>query len=181
MIRAFLAINLDDDVKHQLFKMSSHLKEKLNLSVKWVKENHLHLTLRFLGNIEPPDIAKLSDSLTELERLPAFELAFSEVIAFPQQKPRVIGMAITPSDDLGNLVQYLSNHLVKLGFEAEDRLFLPHITLGRIAKPRRKNLLLDHPSFPKKQAVTSVTLFQSEITPEGSIYSIIKQFPLKGE
>jgi 2'-5' RNA ligase len=179
MIRAFLAISLDDDVKHQLFRVGTSLKEKLNLSVKWVKENHLHLTLRFLGNIEQCDVDTLTNSLSDLESLTSFDLNFSQIIAFPLQKPRVIGMAIKPSENLGELVDFLSNRLLQLGFEPEERTFQPHITLGRIAKPRRKGLQLNHCEFPKKQAVTSVTLYQSQISPEGSIYSIIHQFPLK--
>lgn len=180
MIRAFLAINLDDEVKHQLFRVGTSLKEKLNLSVKWVKESHLHFTLRFLGNIEQKDVENVIQSLTELQYLPAFDLSFTQVIAFPEQKPRIIGMAVKQSDPLGNLVNYLTNQLLKLGFEPEERVFMPHITLGRIAKPRRKGLLqLDNLDFPKKQTVTKVTLFQSEISPEGSIYSVLQQFPLQ--
>lgn len=179
MIRAFFAINLDDEIKHQLFNVGTNLREKLNLSVKWVKENHLHLTLRFLGNIEPNEVTLLASSLTDLESFPAFDLTFSQVIAFPLQKPRIIGMAIEPSNILGKVIDHLSNNLIKLGFKPEERIFLPHITLGRIAKPRRKGLQLDYSNFPTKQSVNSITLFQSEISPEGSIYSVLHQFPLK--
>ncbi len=179
MIRAFLAINLDDDVKHQLFRVGTSLKEKLNLSVKWVKENHLHLTLRFLGNIEQEELEKLTQSLVALEDLSAFDMSFEQLIAFPQQKPRVIGMAIVPSDNLGRLVASLAEHLQQIGFQPDERIFLPHITLGRIAKPRRKGLQLENFELPKKQSVNSVALFQSEISPEGSIYSILREFPLR--
>jgi 2'-5' RNA ligase len=179
MIRAFFAIALDDDIKQQLFTAGTRLKERLNLSVKWVKENHLHLTLRFLGNIEPSQLELLIQDLSGLEELPSFQLSFSDLIAFPQQKPRVIGMGIQESVPLDNLVHCISQNLDELGLDSENRIFLPHITLGRIAKPRRKSLQLDYLELPKIQHVASVTLFQSQLSPEGSIYSVLHQFPLK--
>lgn len=179
MIRAFFAITLDDNIRQQLFKAGTNLKEKLNMSVKWVKENHLHLTLRFIGNIETSQIQPLVTSLKGLEDLPAFPLTFSDIIAFPQQKPRVIGMGIEESDRLNQLVNCITDKLINLGYEPEDRQFLPHITLGRIAKPRRKGLVFENQDLPKKQIVSTVTLFKSELSPEGSVYSILHEFPLR--
>jgi RNA 2',3'-cyclic 3'-phosphodiesterase len=178
MLRAFFAIALQDDIRQALLREISYLKENLPISIKWVKKQQLHLTLRFLGSITPNQVDQIINTLT-LGDLPTFNLEFQHLVALPHHKPRIIGMGVRLSEELATLIRYLDETLRDRGFEPESRTFLPHITLGRIAKPKRKSLLLDKMRVFHPQSVSQITLYESQLSPEGSIYSALCHFPLK--
>lgn len=177
--RVFFAITLDDLVKHSISNQIELLKKSCHFQVRWVKDTQLHLTLRFLGNVTQDQIDNFNSYFHDLENAPAFDLELQQVIAFPINKPRVIGIGIRLNECLMNVVDLLEKKLTEFGFEPEQRNFLPHITLGRIAKPRRKSLPFAEFDLLSKQRVNHITLFKSQLTPDGSIYTVLKEFKLK--
>ncbi len=178
MIRAFFAITLDEEVKQGLLTEISHLKENFPVSIKWVKKHQLHLTLRFLGSVTGSQLDQIINTIV-IDNLPSFNLEFQHLLAFPQHKPRIIGMSVRPNRELSLVVHYLRRVLMPVGFAPEDRAFLPHITLGRITKPRRKLIMLRPTVTANLQHVSQITLFESQLSPEGSKYSVLQLFPLK--
>lgn len=179
LARVFFAITFDDKIKKEINNQIELLKKFCNFQVRWVKDSQLHLTLRFLGNIESDQLDRFYEEFEELENTPAFDLELDDLIAFPIHKPRVIGLGIRLSEPLASLIAMLENKLSSFGFQPEERTFMPHITLGRIAKPRRKTLTFAQLDMPQRQSVNHITLFRSQLTPDGSIYTILKEFKLK--
>jgi 2'-5' RNA ligase len=88
-------------------------------------------------------------------------------------------MNVRPTKGLSLLVSTLEENLKALGFVLEDRTFLPHITLGRITKSRRKPIMLQPTITANSQHVSYITLFESQLSPEGSKYSVLQLFPLR--
>lgn len=179
-IRAFFAITLDDVVKNQLCKQLDNLKNLCPFPVKWVKHSHLHLTLCFLESISFNQLDTINHKLQTIKFSP-FNLEFQNLIFFPEHKPRIIAVAVSLSKELASMVHLIQELVTEAGVVIEEREFLPHITLGRVAKPRRRSLSLREIELPHQQKVPKITLFKSDLTPDGSVYTVLKEFQLGGQ
>lgn len=171
-LRTFFAIELDTLIKQQLKNIILILKNSTRNSVKWVKEDHLHFTLRFLGNVSINEVNQIIQVVSErIKDIKSFDIEFQDIILFPSSRPRIIALGIRLTNPLAELVQVLESSLSHLGFEQEDRPFLPHITLGRIISSKRLQLQPIIAPKPKLQAVKQIIFFKSQLTPNGSIYT----------
>jgi len=189
-IRSFIAIELPDDLKRALIRLQEQLKSGKSTSVKWVDPYSIHLTLKFLGNINTDIIGKISGALEEAVRgISPFHLETKGLGAFPSLKRvQVVWVGITGEvDRLSQLQQRIESSLATLGFVTESRPFAPHLTLARVrdrATPdERQNLgqLIASTSLEGVYSVdvNSVRLMRSQLTREGPIYSRISSVKLK--
>jgi len=184
-IRAFIALEIDQLNKQKISEVISKLK-KSDAHIKWVTENQMHLTLKFLGNIEEVNVQKISDVLKSIaDNFKAFMIQFSKIGAFPTiKRPRVIWIAIEKgSESLKLLANKIETELEKLGFEKEDRDYKAHLTLGRVKS--LKNLpeltnLINQSALELSDDITidKILLFQSTSTPKGAIYTRLTEHAL---
>jgi RNA 2',3'-cyclic 3'-phosphodiesterase len=177
MTRAFFAINLEDNVRRQLIQ-EIDLKAYFPHGIRWVKEYQLHLTLRFLGDISTMQLDRIIHSPNRLRNQPTFNLELQGIIMFPPARPRIIAVSTRLTDELSRLVQSLEHDLNRLGFKAEKRPFLPHITLGRVTKPLLHLPNLPLFNVPILQKVSKVDLVKSQPSAEGRQYTTLHQFAL---
>lgn len=183
-MRAFIAIDLSQEIKENLSSLLKQLR-KLKADVKWVKENSLHLTLKFLGEISEQESIKVISVLEAAGKsYSPFTLTCRSVGQFPEKgTPRVFWVGIEPSPELLGLQEQVENALEKEGFLREARAFHPHLTLGRVKSSRGcetvRNELKKYENhhFGEMQA-TTLTLFQSFLRPEGAEYRIVHQVKL---
>lgn len=188
-LRTFIAIDTPPEFKVQAEQIQNELAV-LNAPVKWEKSTKLHLTLKFLGTIDTALIENVESKLQHiiLNRRP-FWLRYNGLGCFPNtSNPRIIWIGCNPlSSDFEKLHRSIENACAEIGFEREKREFHPHITIGRVkirsGKDRRaipdlikkmENLTFD----ALENEVHSVLLMKSELHPDGSVYSILKQFSL---
>lgn len=176
--RVFFAIPFNQDIRRHIHYQIEQLKKICPFHVRWVKESQLHLTLRFIGNLSQHQLDALMNTFNVVEDIASFDLELSKIITFPNNKPRIIGVGISLSQALIALNQQLEEKLIYFGLDPEPRTFLPHITLGRIAKPKRKTWLVDKFTSIPPQHVDQISLYQSQLTPDGSIYTLLKTIPL---
>ena len=187
MIRTFIAIDLSDDVRAAIEEAQAQLK-RTNFSVKisWTKVANLHLTLQFLGYIEEAVVEKIKAAL-RLVTAPhqPFDVSVQGAGAFPDEmRPRVVWIGC---DDAGNRLKSLAlavqDAMQPLGFVPERHEFSAHLTLGRIRSPRRDAALtraidsLKDTSFGTLR-VEAIHLFESQLHPEGSIYTKLSSHAL---
>jgi 2'-5' RNA ligase len=180
MLRTFIAISLNEDCRRQLCEVIQTLKTKIDVPVKWSRDDQLHLTLRFLGNISEDQLAQILDTLTVIQTHPPLSIALQRLVTFPPSRPKVIGVGVKLTDSLAALVHHINKALQLIGLEPEDRAWLPHITLGRIVNPSREKLALGEMRLPGEQLIDHITLVKSEPSAEGSHYSDLHQFSLVG-
>ncbi len=188
-LRIFIAIDTPPEFKIQAERIQNELAAS-NAPVKWEKSTKLHLTLKFLGNVDTALKEKVESKLQHitLNRRP-FWLRYNGLGCFPNtSNPRIIWIGCNPlSSDFEKLHRSIENACTEIGFEREKREFHPHITIGRVkirsGKDRRtipdlikkmENLTFD----ALENEVQSVLLMKSELHPDGSVYSILKQFSL---
>jgi len=183
-IRSFIAIELPHEVKRELTQLSRELGKAKYPFVKWVDTENIHLTLKFLGNIPPGQVAEIAKAMEQaVQGKSPFQLEISRLGAFPNvNQPRVIWIGVGgETNSLLELQRDIDSRLVPLGFPPEKQPFVPHLTIARVrenASPEdRKALgrLLASRRFDSQGriAVDSIKLMRSQLTPEGPVYSLL--------
>ncbi|OGQ97535.1 MAG: 2'-5' RNA ligase [Deltaproteobacteria bacterium RIFOXYD12_FULL_57_12] len=177
MYRLFVAIDLPDDVRAGLADLCFGIP-----GAKWVPPEQIHLTLRFIGEVDGAIFQDISETLADL-RTPGFSLRLKGVGHFPPRKPpRVLWVGVEPQPVLIQLRNKVETALIRLGLLPEGRKFAPHITLARLHNtPLNKignflagNSLFECPPFP----VATFQLYSSVLTPKGAIHTIETVYPL---
>lgn len=184
-IRSFIAVELNEDIKNELKAVQDELK-KIDLDVKWVEINNIHLTLKFLGNINPDELEKIKTGLKKISGIfKSFEISLSTLGIFPKVDfPRVIWVGLNKGkDELIKLSSYLEEELKKVGIASEERESIPHLTLGRVRSSKNKDKLKNYLSssgfdFKNRQMIKEIILFQSRLSPKGASYTALGSFSL---
>ncbi len=183
-IRAFIAIELPREIKQMLARLQNQLKSGSQAPVKWVNPDIIHLTLKFLGNIDSAITDKITAALQEATRgiLP-FHVKIGGVGVFPNpRRVQVVWIGLAGEvDKLGQLQKRIDSSLAPLGFKPETRSFTPHLTLGRVrdrATPEQRHdlgRLITGTQFDAAGSlkVNAVHLIKSRLTREGPIYTRI--------
>jgi len=177
-MRAFIAIELSEEIREALAQIQSHLKYS-GADVKWVEKQNIHLTLKFLGEIDEKKCEKIKSALDKIAgSMHPFELTIKEIGAFPKiDYPRVIWVGLDKgvAESLV-LAEKVDEEMSKLGFEKESRPFTAHLTIGRVRSPQNKEALKSKlttynlPLTAKAQLISSIILFQSKLSPKGPTY-----------
>ena len=187
-MRSFIAIELPDELKRALGQLESRLKTAQPSSIKWVDPDSIHLTLKFLGNIDANLTGEITGVMTESARgIPPFRLEVKDLGVFPNLKRvQVVWVGITGEiDKIAQLQQNLESNLARLGFTPEARSFTPHLTLARLRNQaslderQRLGQLIANTSFAAGTIkVDSISLIKSQLTREGAIYSRLRSVEL---
>lgn len=186
-MRLFIAVELPAEIREKLSSLQKNL-QKTGADAKWVEPRHIHLTVKFLGNVELEKAQAIGALLDQLfPHQAAFEVCLDEIGCFPSLgAPRVVWAGLRDADKtMERIARSTEEELAKRGFEKEDRPFTAHATLGRIRSPRNRTALSlkieDMNRNFKKQnfLVDNITLFESRLSPKGPAYSIIHQVRFK--
>lgn len=179
--RLFLAVDLDDEVRHGLAAhLTTHLDGRTLPGSSPPAENW-HITLRFLGKVGPASFDRLVSQLDESELGPRFELGFGGLGAFPRPaRATVLWLGIERgAGELARLAAAAEEAAVASGFMPEERPFHPHVTLSRV-RPQEdvRGLLESIPPFPLVQTVRELTLFESHLSRGPAVYEALERFGL---
>jgi 2'-5' RNA ligase len=184
-IRTFIAVNLNPDIKEYLTFLQTNLSIP-GTKIKWVEKTNLHLTMKFLGYISLEETELIKSILKEnTVRCSPFIIKLSSHLGiFPNyQMPRIVWVGIQEGlSELEGLYNDLENNLANKGFPREDKGFYGHITIGRVKFVKNKANFIQ---IAKRidvnnlsQAVDSIDLMESQLTPNGPIYNLTAKFPL---
>jgi 2'-5' RNA ligase len=189
-IRTFIAIKLDEALHRRLARLQDELKPAVpHGSVRWVAPENIHLTLKFLGDVEPARIEAIAAAMRAAAagaQPCSFEVA--GLGCFPNtRRPNVIWVGLSEtSGALAALQAAIETELSRLGFPPEARGFSPHLTLGRVRRESRPadiqeiGRLVEAKKIGSlgRQTVSSVTLFESDLRPEGAVYTALAEAPI---
>jgi RNA 2',3'-cyclic 3'-phosphodiesterase len=186
-IRAFIAIALPVHIVRYVEALQNHLKAS-GLKLSWVRPQNIHLTLKFLGEIEP---SLVEDAVTAMqsavrENAP-FELTVQGVGVFPTvRRPRVLWVGVGgQTDGLVDLHRCLDDALAAAGFARETRPFKAHLTLARIkggVAPQQLIRAMEDSGRepPRSMPVEEIALFQSRLQSTGAVYTLLARGRLAG-
>jgi len=188
MIRAFVALELSESLKDGILSLIDELRGA-GVRASWSRAATLHLTLKFLGDVEE---ALLPDLVTALEaaaaEVPPFTFDTTSMGAFPSPtRPRVVWLGVEPADGLYSLQEAVERELTPLGLPREKRRFHPHITLGRIRDAGTVSSVVDLPALiaelPVPRGRTSADefeLIESTLSPRGARHETLEVIRLGG-
>ena len=189
-LRAFIAIDLPDQLQDALEKQITRLRQPLGDElVRWVPTQNMHLTLKFLGTIAASHLEFLKQLITQTaESHNPFDMQISGIGSFPNSKQaRILWAGIHAPAELSSLQKSLEAGTTRLGYEAEERPFSPHLTLGRVRQnidptgmqKIRTTLATIQLGNIGSARVDSIHLYKSELHSSGSIYTKLFSAPLK--
>jgi 2'-5' RNA ligase len=184
--RIFLAVDISEEARRNVVGYIHELKGRFaGVSVKWEQAEKLHLTLKFLGPVDEHRIAKLETAIRQVvaDHAPfAAELSGTGVFGSARE-PRILWIGMGRGRDaLLSLAGEIEAAMEHLGFPKDPRQFNPHLTIGRIRQPREgKDLTPAHLQNllpPFEFSVNDVTIYESVLNPQGSIYEVISRVAL---
>ena len=180
-MRSFIAIELPETIKKALAGFQQELG-KCGADVRWVRPDNIHLTLKFLGDIEEDKADIIAEKIKgTCKGQSGFKLGISGTGVFPNKRaPRVLWAGIELNGGIKSLQEGIEEAMASLGFEREKRRFSPHLTLGRFRSSRGKQAVLDKMDAYTENIfglmnVKSVLLMRSELEPKGAKYTKIAE------
>lgn len=186
-MRLFIALEISGAARERIAEFARSL-HRLVRSGSWTPPDHYHLTLKFLGHVEEGRVAAVRAALAAVaERHTPFELDWIGAGGFPSlSAPRVLWVgAQERSGTLHRLQADAEAEMIPLGFALEERAFAAHLTLGRIKHPAPNPKLEAALEAAKSQCfgftrVEEIHLLQSQLHPQGAIYTVVDSWPLRG-
>ena len=180
MIRLFVAIAIPPELTARLAPLAGGIP-----GARWVPARNLHLTLRFIGEVDEGRAEDLDAALTGLD-FPAFELTLATLGTFGHRRPHTLWAGVAPEPRLDRLQAKVEAAAVGAGLAPEPRKFTPHVTLARLgagaAADRVRALIAGNSPFRAGPlAVRRITLFQSHLTADGPEYQMLAEYPLGDE
>ncbi|MBN2813900.1 MAG: RNA 2',3'-cyclic phosphodiesterase [Bacteroidales bacterium] len=184
MIRTFIAVDIIP--APALRNAYEYIRKQLRSErISWVPEGNMHLTLTFLGDTAEealPGIFRILDGVAV--KFHPFEIEIANAGVFKNlNDPRILWLGCNRCDSLGQIKKEQETSLSTLGFRAENRIFLPHLTLGRIKSACQPGLLQGVLSAYsgvvfQQQQIDRLLLYESRLMPGGAEYRVLKQFLL---
>lgn len=184
MARLFLAINFSQEVIAELAAACSKIRQGWGDELKVSKQEHLHLTLKFLGETESEKASELERELASaLAPHESFDIRLGSIGSFPEHRPARIVWAGLQAQGLACLQKEIEDTTELLGFPRENRPFTPHVTLARckegLSEKRTQALIERVVVSPKSCTIREVILFESKLSSSGPLYTVVREFRLR--
>jgi 2'-5' RNA ligase len=183
-IRTFIAVSISEKAREAVTEMINSL-QNFSSGIRWVKPENMHLTLKFLGDVEEEKLPELEEALKlSAEKIKRFNYELVNVGCFPNYKrPRVLWVGVEDSENqLLPLHQNIESEFIKLGFPKESRKFKPHLTVARVKDFRKCESAISkfkgYNFGSYKNDVGEVVLMKSDLFPSGAKYTKLIQLQL---
>lgn len=184
VIRAFIALDLSPDILNHLDRISADLQRMMNNhAVRWVPTENIHLTLKFLGDVSLGNLSLVKNALDfEAADCQKFNISIGNLGAFPKiRAPRVVWIGVEGPDSLQSLQRGIESQMARLGYAPDNRPFSAHLTLGRVSRNARSGEIQavsraierSKIGFIGITPVQDVRLYQSDLHPEGAVYTCL--------
>jgi len=187
-MRCFIAIDIDEEIRTALSDLQQQLKSKVDIKkgdAKWVKPENVHLTLKFLGEIKDEQVVDVCNIVKDAaDRHNSFELAIESVGHFGGRSARILWVGAGKGrENLLQLQKELEQQLASAGWPPEKRAYSGHLTLCRVRNPKAGVKLAqiagEYRDFKLGiMPADSVSVYQSQLTPTGPIYTVLGNYKL---
>lgn len=177
--RLFLALKLPEEIRREIVSFRDEINEG-DIPRKWEPTDKLHMTLKFLGDVEDIQNKKIEIIIEKIiNDFPKVECEYDRFGFF---LPRILWLGLRVEKHLFEIVNRMNFDLQKLDFEREMRNFKPHITILRIKDKLNPDFVSKFNTFklpPKKFNLDEIALMESKLQKSGSVYTELKNYKLK--
>ena len=187
MKRIFTAIDISDEVRRKVSAYIENLRgEFWQIRVGWEKPEKLHLTLKFLGDIDNEQLKNLTEVVEKTARqISDFKLRISDTGVFPSPRnARILWLGLKDErGSLQSLNEILESECEAVGFAREKRNFKAHLTIARLREPQKSRELAQKHLQNEFEAVEfearEVVIYESKLLLQGSVYSVVSKHKLR--
>jgi 2'-5' RNA ligase len=188
-MRLFAALEITPDAREAIVALQRRLAPAVggpDAALKWNRPDQMHLTLVFIGSVDPAAAAAMIGACQAPIASEPFELAFAGIGVFPPRgAPRVLWLGVgAGADDVRRVQMEVAGRLAAAGAPLEARPFHPHVTLARWKASRgadaRRVAAVRMDGASIHTIIDGVTLFESRQSPAGSVYIPLARAPLAG-
>jgi len=177
MARIFLALTFEKDFNDQIIDIKKGLKSNLlkDANLSWQKNDHHHLTVYFVGEMEPEQISQMNENLNQLN-LTGFSrtIDLTGISFFPNENSQVLTALVKPDPHLKTLHEEVEKIVVNIGLGSELKTYKPHITLARFKEKDRPQYEFELFDEPLKGKVKQLDVFESEFNKGKTEYTLLK-------
>lgn len=191
-MRLFIAVDLDERVRAAAAAIGGRLRDEIEregrrlapAGASWVAPHHMHLTVRFIGEVDEARAALVAKAVGEPFRIPSFAIGIGGVGLFPPAgRPRVLWIGVSEgSSQLVAVHGEVDRRLDALGFEREERAYHPHLTLARFREPAsaevRAMVAQAVETDAGRSAAHDVVLYESRLSSAGPTYHALARGPV---
>jgi len=188
-LRTFIAVDFPIEIKEKIIEITAYFQSKLPpAQIKWVEPDHMHLTLKFMGETPHDKLVQIKQSIHQvISVFPSFEIEIKALGMYPNnQRPRVIWLGINAENYLILLHNQLDQALKGEGIKSDRRPFSPHLTIGRVRRNADQESIIQIGKILSQFKIASlgrikideILYYQSVLTPQGPIYTILQSTPL---
>ena len=179
MARIFVALTLEKDFNDQIIEIKKDLKANLlkDANISWQKNDQHHLTVYFVGEMEPEQISQMNEDLNQIN-LTGFSrtIELTGISFFPNESSQVLSALIKPDPHLKTLHKEVEKIVVNIGFGSELKAYKPHITLARFKEKDRPQYEFELFDEPLKGKIKQLDVFESEFDKGKTEYTLLQSF-----
>lgn len=176
MHRLFVAIRPPAPVRDQLLDLMGGVA-----GARWLDEDQLHLTLRFIGEVDR-HLARDVDAALSSVHHPRFSIAINGLGSFDRRgEPATLWAGVAPQEPLRSLHRKVDQALTRAGVEPDRRAYMPHLTIARLprgAGPMGPLLETSGGVTGPPFEVVEFRLYESRLSPDGPVYTVAERYPL---
>jgi 2'-5' RNA ligase len=182
MTRLFVALIIPEEIKKKITEFRKEILPDWG-KYKWEKEEKIHLTLKFIGEVNDIKVEQISQSLNFIENYSKFECRFFRFgFFFNRGIAKILWIGISTDNSIYKLVNEINSSLEKFSISKDERKFKSHLTLLRLKKKETKDFVKNFENFDIPEInfiIDEAALIKSELLPDTSKYTEIKKYKLK--
>jgi 2'-5' RNA ligase len=179
MARVFIALTPVKELNDKIIEIKKDLKIGLlkDHIISWQNNNSHHITLNFIGSMEPEQIDQMFINLDKITTYKSqITLEINSISLFPNNNGQLLVANINPTPQLKKIHSKIEDIIKSIGFETHLKKYHPHITLGRFKDKERASFEIPELEEPIKSLVSNIDVYESEFESGKTSYQLIKTF-----
>jgi len=179
MARIFLALTPDKDLNDQIIELKKELKNNVlsEAEISWRKNTEHHLTINFVGSMEPEQVEEMYQGLTEINFMSHLQIEITSVNFFPNEDSQLLVAIVKPTNQILKVFERINEVVTRIGFGSSLKTYRPHITLGRFKdKDRPQFFFEDFADIQISSRLNKLDVYESEFDQGKTNYQLLKSF-----
>lgn len=179
MARIFLALTPNKELNDHIVELKKGLKNSLlsDADITWQKNSDHHLTLNFVGSMEPEQIEEMYAGISQINFMSHLQVDISSINFFPNEDSQLLVAMVKPTNQLLKIYERIDEVVTRIGFGSSLKTYKPHITLGRFKDKNRTQFSFeDFNEIKISSRVNALDVYESDFDKGRSVYNLLKSF-----
>ncbi len=179
MARIFLALTPNKELNDHIIELKKGLKNSLlsDADITWQKNSDHHLTLNFVGSMEPEQIEEMYAGISQINFMSHLQVDISSINFFPNEDSQLLVAMVKPTNQLLKIYERIDEVVTRIGFGSSLKTYKPHITLGRFKDKNRTQFSFeDFNEIKISSRVNALDVYESDFDNGRSVYNLLKSF-----